>query len=204
MIERHAVPPVDLVGHSWGAWLSYILAARHGALVRKLVLISSGPFLDNYAPEIAATRLSRLGAAGRQEAAALMPVIEGRVAGDQQKAFQRFGELFTRMDAFDPLSEDEGDIVLDLNIFRSVWAEAAEMRTSGELLKLGASLRCPVVALHGDYDPHPPEGVNKPLSGVLKDFRFVLLEKCGHRPWAERQARDEFFRALEAELAPAQ
>ncbi len=204
LIERYAMPPVDLVGYSWGAWLSYILAAHHSALVRKLVMISSGPFLDHYVPVIEATRLSRLGAAEREEVAVLMLLIEGRAPGDQQKAFQRFGELLTRMDAFDPLPEDKGEVVLDLNIFRSVWAEAAEMRTSGELLKLGTRVACPVVALHGDYDPHPPEGVNIPLSGVLKDFKFVLLDRCGHRPWAEREARAKFYRDLEAELAPAQ
>jgi hypothetical protein len=44
--------------------------------------------------------------------------------------------------------------------------------------------------------------VKRPLSGVLKDFKFVLLKQGGHRPWAERRARQEFFRALEAELAP--
>ncbi len=196
------MPPVDLVGYSWGAWLSHILAAHHSALVRKLVLISSGPFLDHYVPVIEATRLSRLGAAEREELTAPMPLIEGRVPGDQQRAFQRFGALLTRMDAFDPLPEDKKEVVLDLNVFRSVWAEAAEIRTSGELLNLGRRVGCPVVALHGDYDQHLPEGVNIPLSGVLKDFKFLLLDKCGHRPWAEREARDEFFRDLEAVLAP--
>jgi pimeloyl-ACP methyl ester carboxylesterase len=202
LIERYAQPQVILVGHSWGAWLSYILAARHPGLVRKLVLLSSGPFLDRYVPAIEATRLSRLGAAEREEIAALMAVIEGHTAGDREKAFRRVGALFIRTDAFDPPPGDEGEVVLDPNIFRSVWAQAAGMRTSQELLRLGARVGCPVVALHGDYDPHPAEGVKDPLSGVLKDFNFVLLGKCGHRPWIERHARHEFFRALEAELAP--
>jgi pimeloyl-ACP methyl ester carboxylesterase len=57
-----------------------------------------------------------------------------------------------------------------------------------------------VVAIHGDYDPHPAEGVEKPLDSVLRRFRFVLLKNCGHRPWAERQARDAFYRVLEEEL----
>jgi pimeloyl-ACP methyl ester carboxylesterase len=202
LVEKHAVPPVVLVGYSWGAWLSCILAARHSELVRKLVLISSGPFQDRYVHAIPATRLSRLGDAERKEMAALQPVIEGRTAGDREKAFERFGELLTRTDAFDPLPEDEGEVALDPNIFRDVWTEASRMRTNGELLKVGASVECPVVALHGDHDPHPAEGVQKPLSGVLRDFKLVLLKQCGHRPWAERKAREDFFRALEAELAP--
>lgn len=53
---------------------------------------------------------------------------------------------------------------------------------------------------HGDYDPHPSEGVRKPLSAVLSEFRFVLLENCGHTPWCERQARGAFYEVLEEEL----
>jgi pimeloyl-ACP methyl ester carboxylesterase len=57
-----------------------------------------------------------------------------------------------------------------------------------------------VIAIHGDYDPHPAEGVQKPLSSVLRDFRFVLLEKCGHTPWLERQARESFYHILKEEI----
>jgi len=58
----------------------------------------------------------------------------------------------------------------------------------------------PVIAIHGDFDPHPAEGVEKPLAAVLNDFRFILLKDCGHTPWIERQARDVFYEALEREL----
>lgn len=56
------------------------------------------------------------------------------------------------------------------------------------------------MAIHGDYDPHPAEGVRRPLSRVLDDFEFVLLESCGHRPWIERAARDWFYDILRQEL----
>lgn len=74
------------------------------------------------------------------------------------------------------------------------------MRKSGQLLEIACKIRCPVVAIHGDYDPHPAAGVREPLAKVVQDFRFVLLEKCGHKPWAEREARDEFYGVLEREL----
>jgi pimeloyl-ACP methyl ester carboxylesterase len=74
------------------------------------------------------------------------------------------------------------------------------MRRSGELLALGKHIACPVVAIHGNFDPHPAAGVQEPLAQVLKDFRFILLNQCGHKPWRERQARDEFFAMLDREL----
>jgi hypothetical protein len=42
--------------------------------------------------------------------------------------------------------------------------------------------------------------VREPLAAVFKDFRFVLLKHCGHAPWIERRARDDFFRVLRNEL----
>jgi pimeloyl-ACP methyl ester carboxylesterase len=57
-----------------------------------------------------------------------------------------------------------------------------------------------VLAIHGDSDPHPAAGVREPLSRTLPDFRFILLEKCGHMPWLERQARDTFYALLREEL----
>jgi pimeloyl-ACP methyl ester carboxylesterase len=201
LVERHVEPPVLLVGYSWGAWLSLLTAARHPGFVSKVVLVSSGPFHDRYVPDIEATRYSRLSAPERDEVAALLPVVEGRVEGDREGAFGRFGELFARTDAFDPLPGEEGEVTLDPRIFRDVWAQAAAMRASGELLRLAGYVRCPVTALHGDHDPHPAEGVREPLSPLLKDFRFVLLKECGHRPWAEKRARAAFFEILEKELA---
>lgn len=92
-------------------------------------------------------------------------------------------------------------ITLSGEIFQGVWPTAAEWRRNGTLLALGTSIQCPVVALHGDYDPHPAEGVQNPLSALLRDFRFVLLQHCGHTPWRERQARDSFYQAVQRELA---
>src|SRR5215211_3749423 len=38
VLARAASPPVVLIGHSWGAWLAALLAARHPALVGKVIL----------------------------------------------------------------------------------------------------------------------------------------------------------------------
>ena len=65
---------------------------------------------------------------------------------------------------------------------------------------MGREIRCPVLAIHGDYDSHQSEGVREPLSRVLKDFRFILLPHCGHYPWYERNARDRFYDIIKREI----
>jgi pimeloyl-ACP methyl ester carboxylesterase len=63
-------------------------------------------------------------------------------------------------------------------------------------------VQCPILAIHGDYDPSPAAGVRDPLARVLKvPFEFVVLENCGHTPWLERQARARLYEILRRELA---
>ena len=202
-LERSCQPPVVLVGFSWGAWLSFMLAARHPGLVSKLILIGSGPFEAKYAWNVTRTRLSRLGEAEKNEFIELLEALDtppDDTDEDKDAMMARLGELSAAADSFDPLERGEEVVECRWDIFARVWKEAAEMRASGRLLKQGKSITCPVVAIHGDYDSHPAEGVRDPLTRVLKDFRFILLEDCGHEPWHEKAARDGFFEILRNEL----
>jgi pimeloyl-ACP methyl ester carboxylesterase len=203
VLEDHGQPPLLLIGFSWGAWLSYLLTAYHPALVRKLILISSGPFEEKYAAQIMETRLSHLDQPQRQEVLSLLAALNCDTL--DAGGFTRFGELMGIADSFDQLPQKAAAIEgsQDFAVFQRVWTQAAELRRTGELLKAGQNITCPVVAIQGDYDPHPAAGIKEPLSRVLKDFRFILLKQCGHCPWIERSARDDFYRTLMTEIRPA-
>jgi pimeloyl-ACP methyl ester carboxylesterase len=200
VLEAKADLPVSLVGHSWGAMLGFIFSARHPDFVNKLILVGSAPFEEHYATGIEARRLSRLGEDERSEVRLLLAALGDPTLRNAGTALYRLGQLFTKADAYDPVTLDTELLQVQGEIYQRVWQEAKKLRANGDLLKLGRGVRCPVVAIHGDYDPHPPEGVYEPLSTVLEDFRFALLEHCGHMPWIERRARDEFFRILRDEL----
>jgi pimeloyl-ACP methyl ester carboxylesterase len=199
ILKRNADLPVTLIGYSWGAWLSFIVASRDQALIKKLILIGSGPFEERYARNIMETRLNRLGDADRKEVLSFIESIDGSIHENMDEKMAHFGQLISKADSYDPLPHASDSIEMDFNIFQSVWKDAEQLRRSGELLKLGKNMQCPVVAIHGTYDPHPAEGVQRPLSRILKDFRFVLLQNCGHTPWIERQARDRFYEVLKGE-----
>jgi pimeloyl-ACP methyl ester carboxylesterase len=200
VLRQNAVLPVILIGYSWGAWLSFILAARFPSMISKLILVSSGPFTQNYAFDTDHIRFERLDSNDREEAQALKAELDNPAfAGDKNALMARVGELFGHADYFDPLPHtSEADCRWD--IFSVVWPEAAALRSSGALIALAKDIRCPVVAIHGDYDPHPSDGVRIPLSGVLKDFQYILLENCGHVPWFERRAKDAFYSILRKEI----
>ncbi|MBW2610378.1 MAG: alpha/beta hydrolase [Deltaproteobacteria bacterium] len=200
VLEEKADLPVTLIGFSWGAWLSFLFAANYPSIVKKLILVGSGPYEERYAAKIQDTRFGRLSEEERVEVKALLKVMDNPVVKDKETTFSRFGALFSKADAYDPVTWESEEVDYQVDIFQRVWAEAAEMRRSGELLELGKRIECPVVAIHGDHDPHPAEGVQKSLSDILVDFRFVLLKNCGHKPWIERQAKDKFYDILKEEL----
>lgn len=182
VLEQSGKLPITLIGYSWGAWLSFMCAAYYPAIVKKLLLISSGSFEEEYAATIQETRLNRLSEAEKREADALVATLNDPAVSDKNIPFARLGTLFTKADSYDPVILDTDELDVRYHIYQSVWNDAAELRRSGKLLELAKHIHCPVVAIHGDYDPHPAEGVQKPLSAVLNSFRFILLEHCGHTP----------------------
>jgi pimeloyl-ACP methyl ester carboxylesterase len=201
-MQEHASLPVTLIGHSWGAWLSLIFAARYPAMVRKLILVCSGPFEEQYAAQITETRMSRLNEEERHQ---LQLLIDALAIPKKSKAdlFSLYGALLSRADTYDPVPAADESYVMEFkeNVYQDAWVEAQQLRRSGGLLALARQVRCPVIAIHGDYDPHPAEGVEKPLHDAVADFRFILLEKCGHDPWKERAAKDRFYEILISELS---
>jgi len=200
VIQEYARLPIRLIGWSWGAMLSYIFSARYPELVKNLILIGSGVYEDIYAEGILPTRLTRLTQEELIEALSLIEILNYNSTNDKNVPMARLGELFTKADSYNPLTLDTEALEVNYDIFQSVWTDAADLRTSGKLKEMGKQIRCPVLAIHGDYDPHPPEGVSKPLSEVIRNFRFILLKNCGHQPWIEVEARDKFYEILREEL----
>jgi pimeloyl-ACP methyl ester carboxylesterase len=201
VLKKNAVVPVILIGHSWGAWLAFIFAARYPELTAKIILVSSGPFTEQYATSIMPMRLNRLNEAMRIEALSLIASLENPMIKDKNTLMQCFGHLLSKSDSYNPLPEHDEFIKCDYKINQKVSTEAGELRRSGKLLELSRNIKCPVVAVHGDYDPHPAAGVKEPLSQTLQDFRFILLEHCGHEPWLEKEVKDNFYLILKNEIS---
>lgn len=200
ILEQNGELPICLIGYSWGAWLSFIVTARHPEAVRKLILVGSAAFEEKYSENIVPDRMDRLTEEERIEAFDLIDTLDDPGTPDKDTRMARLGALFNKADTYDALPQKSELLEFSYEINKSVWEEAKALRESGGLLDMGKKIKCPVVAIHGDYDPHRAEGVREPLSGVLKDFKFILLEKCGHEPWIEKFARDKFYEILRNEI----
>ena len=193
--------PITLVGHSWGAWLVYIFAAKHPEIVKKIILVSSAPFEEKEAQNIMKTRLNRLSEKDRSRIFAIQNNLKDPLIRNKNQLFKQFAELMSKADSFASLTSESYVIEFQSELNEIIWNEANKLRKSGKLIGFGKRIKCPVVAIHGDYDPHPAEGVKIPLSGTLDKFKFILLKKCGHYPWNEKNAYNEFYQILRKEIS---
>jgi len=201
IFEKNNIEKTVLLGHSWGAWLAWLYAAAYPEQVNKLILVGCGPFEPSYAPSIDQTRKSRLSAEQAAEMDAIFAALNDPGTPDED-ARSRLAML-TNVDNYAPIvipTDEEDCIETDGPALGNIFPETARMRASGELLVLSEHICCPVVAVHGDYDPHPAEGVRLPLSERLHNFHFYLLPRCGHSPWKEQYAMKAFYKIVAKEL----
>jgi pimeloyl-ACP methyl ester carboxylesterase len=182
-----------LLGHSWGAMLALAYAASHPARAAGLVLIGCGTF-STVARHAFERRLdSRLAPGDRADIA--------RVERDEPDANRRLamvGRLMTRVYGYDVEEVDVDVDVLDAQAHEQTWADMVRLQRDGVYPAAFAAIDVPVLMLHGDVDPHPGSLIAEDLRRYIPHLEYRELPKCGHSPWLERHARDEFFASLEA------
>jgi pimeloyl-ACP methyl ester carboxylesterase len=197
----HADLPVVLIGSSWGAVLALFIAAGHKELVSKLVLIGSAVFDRNNSSRIEGIRLGRLSEAERKRYYELTAELENAPAERQNELAEEWGNIFFRTDVYDPLTTDLETLEIQLDLNRKVWSDFAIIRDKPGLLKKKFSkIKIPTLVIHGEYDPHPIEGIRPFLEECISNTNFHIFPLCGHYPWIERHARESFFEILEKEI----
>ncbi len=200
LIRTYCKNPIILLGHSAGALLSYIFTAQNPVLIKKLILVGSGCFEEPCAKDIMKTRLARLDLHDKKEVLSLIKILENPTIQNKNIYFKKLGDLIEKADSFDTISTEKSSMTYSFKTYEIVWNEFVEIRRTGALLSYGKNIHCPVIAIHGEYDPHPSEKIRKSLLTVLTDFHFILLKKCGHRPWLEKSSAKTFLQIIYQEL----
>jgi len=200
VLKKNAEIPVVLVGHSWGATLSYMTAARYPQLIDKLVLIGIPPLMLKDRPDLTATWLDRLSEKERVEFIALEKLVWDGDLANKSEPMGRLFRLITKAECCEmlPGKDEVLEYQVKANVF--IFRELYKITEGTQLVELGRKILCPVTVIYGDYDPRPAAAVKEPLSRVIENFKFIMLEKCGHYPWLEKYARDEFFKILREEI----
>jgi pimeloyl-ACP methyl ester carboxylesterase len=200
-LTEHAEGRVMLIGSSWGAVLALFLAAEYKELVAKLILVGSAVFDARSSASIEGRRLQRLTPAKRRRYQSIMQNLMRAPENQRDILMREWGEILDDTDMCDPITQDLEIIEVQYDIFSKVWFDFTELRDQpGYLKNLFSKINLPVVVIHGEYDPHPIEGIRPFLKECITNIHFYILPDCGHYPWNERRARDKFFEIVSREI----
>lgn len=190
-ISENCIGKVVLVGHSWGAWLVALFASKYHELVEKVIIVGSGPLADKYVSEIGARRTQNL---SEENNLIFQRLVNNRAT---DKDMEKIPKVFEQSDNFCLENKElHSADKTDSKMHNVIWSEAAKLRTSGELLEVFKKIGCKIYLIQGAVDPHPVKGVTIPLQENNIECQTYVLEKCGHNPFMEKYAKEEFYEVL--------
>ncbi|MBL6990517.1 MAG: alpha/beta hydrolase [Bacteriovoracaceae bacterium] len=200
-IDYSCEKPVALIGSSWGAVLALLYTAEYPSLVKKIILVGSAVFDKLSSNKVASTRQERMTSQVCAAFDDLAKQLEQAPAAKKNQLFEKLADLFFDCDTFNPITRDLEVIECQYLLNQKVWSEFVTLRdTPGHLQSMFKKISVPVVVIHGDFDPHGLEGIEPFLRSCIENIKFHILKKCGHYPWIERDALDNFYKLIKMNL----
>lgn len=195
--SRRAGERPALVGHSWGAMLALAYCAAHPSCTGPLVLIGCGTFDSTAREHLRATLEERMDDGLRQRIEHLTEEFL-----DPNERLRAMGNLTVGLYSYDLATTDQGIEVRDARARNhETWQDMVRLQEQGVYPAAFATIKTPVLMLHGAFDPHPGRMIRASLEPHLPQLEYYEWERCGHYPWLEKATRDEFFSVLRAWLA---
>jgi pimeloyl-ACP methyl ester carboxylesterase len=115
---------------------------------------------------------------------------------DPDERLERRARFTLPLYSFDIGGSDPGFEGCDARAHQETWGDMVRLQEEGVYPRAFEAIRAPVLMLHGAADPHPGEMIRASLEPYIPQIEYVEWEHCGHYPWLEPAARDEFFRIM--------
>ena len=192
VMEVYEIRRGHLIGSSWGAMLTLAFAAAHPSRVASLVLIGCGTFDGEFRRRFKQILEERLGPAVRSQIEKL-----AEVERDPDDRLRKTVELLIPAYSHDLVTDDLETVSVDARANQESWDDMLRLQAAGVYPQAFRKIASPVLMLHGEKDPHPGPETRDGLLPFLPQLEYHELKRCGHFPWLERDARDEFFGRLE-------
>ncbi len=187
-----------LVGSSWGAMLALAFAAAHPGLAGPLALIGCGTFDPMARARMEAIVEERMGAGLRRRLARLAEEF-----ADPDQRLRARGDLILPLYSYELVAAGLEAEKCDARAYEETWADMLRLQEQGVYPAAFSAISSPVLMLHGAVDPHPGRMILASLKPYIPQIEFREWERCGHYPWLEKAAREEFFTLLRGWLGAA-
>lgn len=194
-IERLGMGPVDLVGHSYGGFVTAYLAADHPDLVRSLVLVEPAISTLLVANQKSATQLLTLLfkspsvalAARRFQGRSLVPSLKALEAGDLEKAVElNVDGVQDWPGAYTKMPEETRRMMLDNARTIAELKTEFPRFTAEEARKISAR----TLILNGESSSLWLRKIGELLAGAVPKAKAVRVPRARHFPHMENP---EFF-----------
>jgi pimeloyl-ACP methyl ester carboxylesterase len=185
-----------LVGWSWGAMLALSFAAAHPGRVRSLVLVGCGSYDEASRAVFERMMTQRVGGEDQARIEELWQAFDAAAEPAERDAcLGELGRAYGKVQSVDLLWDDD-EVDADARGYEETWTDVLRLQREGVEPAAFASIKAPVLMLHGDEDPHPGLMIFDSLRPHIPHIEYVGFEHCGHRPWLERRCREQFLEAL--------
>ncbi len=179
-----------LVGASWGAMLALAYTSVQPDCVSALALVGCGTFDRVARAQLTSTLADRTTKPLKDQIARLVTTVP-----DENDRASQVHVLSDPLYTYDRAVR-EPMVSVDLKGHTESWSDMIRLQDAGVYPAAFAAIRCPVLMLHGSYDPHPGALIRDGLSEFVPQLEYCELDRCGHSPWVEAHARDRFLSLL--------
>ncbi len=188
---------IMLLGHSWGAMLSILYAAKFPEDVRALFLVGCPPLEQNYVHLVGRWQQEPWNKEEQETYARTIAEPKQRIEAQKNRLMQELEQITRTSDVHDGEHQNvHQDIFPDQQIHQALREQAGRLRQEGVFEKALYRIKCPVYVIHGEFDPNPIEGVLEPMQKAGISVKLRTMQNCGHAPFGEAQAKEDFFRLV--------
>lgn len=183
-----------LVGESWGAMLALAFTSAHPDRVSALALVGCGTFDRTARERLESTLVERT----TDELQEQLAQLATRVSDENERVAQAHA-LSDHLYAYSR-AVGEPLVKIDLKGHTESWSDMVRLQEAGVYPAAFTTITCPVLMLHGSYDPHPGKLIRDGLQQFIPHLKYIEFDQCGHAPWIEEHARGRFLSTLRSWL----
>ena len=189
--------PLRFYGHSWGAMLTMIYAARYPTHVAAMVLSDSGGPDMSFADAFSRRLEARMTAADRKAMAYWGPLRSGPDGAHASEEYfkAQLGAYVDDRSQIPVLLDPADTHVFDVRVSRAMFADLDHHYDVKEGLK---SVSVPTLIVLGRDDPIGIATAQR-LHGLIEGSSLEVIDSAAHFPWADRPAA--YYAVVDAFLA---